>query len=146
MTTDTVCDFNQGLDCRMLTIYHAERIARIKRPMVRLALDSICQRPFWTSAFECLRRAGITKSRIRSYALIAEKTGSEEAWERCNWIESHGVKALPMWFHPLDSLTQNAITPSQKKLGWNRYEQKRIMRWFYKHTEEPKPLSYEDRP
>ena len=33
------CDFNQGVDARLLTDYHARRIAEIKQPQVRLAFD-----------------------------------------------------------------------------------------------------------
>ena len=34
-------DFNQGLDARLLTEYHAERLAELDLKMVRLAWDHI---------------------------------------------------------------------------------------------------------
>jgi hypothetical protein len=126
-------DFTQGLDARLLTDHHAARIAQIKKPMVRLALDSMAYADQWEDAFSILRRAKIAKHNIRSYALIAHTTGVDEAWGRCEWIESHGVKSLPMWFHPLDALQWNKVTPEQESLGWNDTERKRIMQYFYQH-------------
>jgi hypothetical protein len=126
-------DFEQGLDARKLTEYHAQRIAEIKEPMVRLALDSMSYRESWEEAYEKLRSAGIRKRQIRSYALIAFDSDPIEAWERCNFIESKGIRVLPMWYHSLDCLKANSVSDAQTKLGWNDYERRRIMQWFYKH-------------
>lgn len=126
-------DFNQGLDCRLLTDYHASRMARIKKSLVRIALDSMNMATPWEQAFDCLLRAGIAKSKIRSYALIGYDSPPDEAWQRCNWIEKHKIKALPMWFHPLDAMKLNAVTDKQKELGWDDFERRKIMQWFYKH-------------
>lgn len=126
-------DFNQGLDVRLLTDYHATRIAQIKKPIIRLALDSMKYANAWEDAFSSLRRAEIAKANIRSYALVAFDMGPDEAWQRCEWIESHGIMALPMWFHALDCLQTNHITENQQELGWDDYERRRIMQWFYQH-------------
>ena len=126
-------DFNQGLDSRLLTEYHAQRLAQIQKPMVRLALDSMDSADAWDIAFERLRHVGIAKANIRSYALIAFNSDPSEAWRRCEWIESHGIKVLPMWYHPLDALQKNQVTPHQRELGWTKYEQHRIMQWYYHH-------------
>ena len=130
-------DFNQGLDARLMTARHAERIAEIRRPMVRLALDHDGDREAWEHAFSLLRSAGIAKSKIRSYCLIAFTDSPRDAWRRCLWVEDHGVKALPMWFHRLDQLEHNAILPEQAAMGWDRDEQRRIMGYFYQHRGEP---------
>lgn len=126
-------DFNQGLDARLLTDYHAQAIASIGRPVVRLALDSKAVQPTWEKAFSMLRAAGIALARIRSYVLIGFDTEPAEAWERCRWIEGHGVKPLPMWFHALDALKGNAVSERQAALGWDDYERRKIMQWFYQH-------------
>lgn len=126
-------DFNQGLDIRLLNYKHAKRLAEIKKPVIRLALDSEMDMKKWLFKYEILREAGIAKSKIRSYALIAFDTGPSEAWDRCEWIESHGVMALPMWFHPLNSMKQNWVTPAQRKLGWTKKRQREIMGYYYKH-------------
>ena len=52
-------DFNQGLDSRLLTAYHAERIHEIKKPIIRLALDSMFDQYEWLKAVDVLRSAGI---------------------------------------------------------------------------------------
>lgn len=128
-------DFNQGIDARLLTKYHAKRLSelKIKKHSIRLALDEIKYADGWLIAFDKLRSAGIAKSKISSYALIGFNSDPKEAWFRCEWIEKQGVKALPMWFHKLDQLKKNIVTKDQKALGWNDYERRRIMQWFYKH-------------
>lgn len=128
-------DFEQGVDCRLLTEHHAERIKRIPGLIVRLALDSKERADMWTRAYERLRSAGLAKRNIRSYALIGFDFGPAEAWERCRWIEGHGVKPLPMWFHRLDALDCNVVTKEQADMGWTDYERRRIMQWFYQHKE-----------
>jgi hypothetical protein len=127
------CDFNQGVDARRLTEHHAERIGRIPGAMVRLALDAMAVADAWEEAFRKLRASGVALRRIRSYALVGFTTGPEEAWERCEWIEGHGVKSLPMWFHELDALEWNQITEKQRALGWTDEERKALFQWYYKH-------------
>jgi hypothetical protein len=128
-------DFNQGLDCRLLDGHHAERLKRIGKAICRLSLDSEPEKDPWERAFSALRGAGIAKHSIRSYVLVGFDTSPDEAWARCRWVEGHGVKALPMWFHPLDALERNVVTEAQASLGWNDYERRRIMQWFYQHKE-----------
>jgi hypothetical protein len=127
------CDFNQGIDCRVLSDYHAERIARIKRPKVRMALDSMAVSESWDRAFEKLRRAGIAKHNIHTYCLMAHGTTPDECWQVCRFVEAHGVKPYPMWFHGLDAMERNVVTPEQESYGWNDYERRRLMQWFYQH-------------
>lgn len=128
-------DFNQGLDCRLLTEYHAARIREIKKPVVRLALDHSKLKDVWLSAVEKLLAVKVPKRSIRSYVIIAENTGPDDAWDRCRFIESHGPRACPMWYHPENAMKYNAITPEQRALGWNDFERRRIMRFYYHHAE-----------
>jgi hypothetical protein len=123
-------DFNQGLDARLLTAEHAKLLARIKRPMVRLALDSMAEREAWEHAFGLLRSAGIAKHRIRSYCLIGFHDSPADAWRRCLWVKDHGVVALPMWFHRL-------VTDQQRSMGWDHKQQRQIMGYFYQHRGTP---------
>lgn len=127
-------DFNQGLDARRLTDYHAERISRIGKPIVRLALDFPGMEDQWEVAFDLLRRHGVPKRAVHSYALIGFNSGPDECWARCEWIEGHGALALPMWFHELDALECNIVTEKQRNLGWTDLERRKIMRWYYKHS------------
>jgi hypothetical protein len=129
-------DFNQGLDSRLLTDYHANRIKEIsglKKRGIRLALDDMIYSDIWGTAVEKLKHAGIAKRNISSYALIGFNSDPSEAWARCEWIEKQGPMVLPMWFHKLDQLERNIITPEQESLGWNDYERRKIMQWFYHH-------------
>lgn len=129
-------DFNQGLDARLLTDYHACRIAKISKAAatrIRLALDNMGMADKWLEAVNRLRSAKVPKKRIRSYILIGFNTGPDEAWERCRFVEKHIDMALPMWFHELDAMKHNTVTEKQTAHGWNDYERRRIMLWFYQH-------------
>ncbi len=126
-------DFNQGLDARLLTTHHATRIAEIKKPIARLALDNDRDRDIWQDAVERFRTAGIAKSRIRSYVLCGFDGSPEQDRERCRFVESFGLKALPMWFHELDALTFNAVTDKQQVMGWTNRKRRELMTWYYFH-------------
>ena len=126
-------DFNQGLDARLLTEYHARRLAEIRRPMVRLALDRQADGDTWNAAVDLLLAAGVAKANIRTFCLIGFRDTPSDAWARCRWIEARGVKALPMWFHPLDALERNTLTPEQRAFGWTDGHRKAIMQWHYQH-------------
>lgn len=127
------CDFNQGTDARLITEHVAERFARLKRPMIRMALDSMSYVDAWDRGLERLLKAGVAKRNIRTYALMAFGTSPDECWKICAYIESKKIKPLPMWFHELDALQRNIVTDRQKELGWNDYERRRLMQWFYQH-------------
>lgn len=126
-------DFNQGLDASLVTQEIADLIATIGKPIIRMALDSQGEKDVWERAYECWRKAGTPKNRIRSYVLIGFNSGPEDALDRCEWAEAHGAVALPMWFHRLDALEKNIVTEEQAALGWSDYERRRIMQWFYQH-------------
>jgi hypothetical protein len=127
------CDFNQGTDARLITEHHAERFSRLKNPTIRLALDSMSYVDAWDRALERLLHAGVRKKSIRSYALIAFGNSPDEAWKTCEHIEKNKIKVLPMWFHELTALERNIVTERQAELGWNDYERRRLMQWFYQH-------------
>jgi len=127
------CDFNQGIDARLLTSYHAERFKRIGKPVLRLAFDNDNMKDEWMQAYEILRSVGIAKSRIRSYVLIGFNDNPDSAWRRCNFINALGIKPLPMWHHTLDQLQPNIVREDQINLGWTNAERKHIMRFFYYH-------------
>jgi len=127
------CDFNQGLDARLLTPWHAARIATLRRPMVRLALDSDSEREVWARAVDYLLTAGIAKRNIRTYVLCGFRGSPEENWLRCEFVQSFKIRALPMWFHPLDALEYGAVTEGQQQAGWTKQKQRQLMQWYYKH-------------
>jgi len=129
-------DFNQGLDARLLTPEKARLLATIKKPMVRLALDSHTYVESWLRAVNLLMDAGIAKSNIRSYCLIGFDSGPDEAWTRCEFVQMHGIYALPMWYHNLDQMEANIVTVEQERLGWSNKERLSIMGYYYRHRGE----------
>lgn len=129
-------EFSFGLDCRLLTNPRAAMIASlksIKKRGIRIALDDMSYLREWLTAVDMLRGAGIAKRNIASFALVGFNAGPIEAWYRCEYIESCGVRALPVWFHPLDAFKKNIVTRVQESLGWDDYERRKIMQFFYQH-------------
>lgn len=124
-------NFNQGLDARKLTDYHAIRIAEIKKPIVYLALDNMAYSDDWLCAYDRLRSAGLTKASIKSFALIGFDSDPAECWHRCEWLASFGIKLCPMWFHELNSFSSNTVTQNQLDLGWTERERTLIMQYYY---------------
>jgi len=127
------CDFNQGIDARLLTPYHAERFKRIGQPILRLAYDHQGMQDQWVRAYETLRAVKITKRQIRSYCLVGFRDTPEQAWANCSFVEGFKIKPLPMWYHSLDALAPNTVTAEQQRNGWTDYERRKIMQWFYQH-------------
>lgn len=124
-------DFNQGIDARLLTRYHAELLATLKKPKIRLALDNMNYVKKWDNAINLLLDSGVAKSRISSYVLIGFDSDPYECWQRCEYVRKRGVYALPQWFHELDALKKNKVTVKQRKLGWTRTDMRKIMEYFY---------------
>lgn len=100
-------DFNQGLDSRLLTKYHVDRLAELDCT-VRLAWDHIDTGNAFMAAFEMLRRAGIPKKRIRVYVLIGYRDTPEDAWFRLRTIWNMGVMPNPMRYNPLDTIRRDS--------------------------------------
>jgi len=132
-------DFNQGLDSRLLTRYHAARLGELDHPTIRLALDhwKPYAREVWDCAFARLRGALIPKRRIAVYCLIGWRDTPQEAWTRCQYIETRGVLVCPLWFHPLDALEWNGLSTEQVALGWTHEHCKHIMSYYYQHRGVP---------
>jgi len=123
----------QGVDVRFINEEHARRIKCARINVLRIALDSFSYVDQWDRALEILFAAGIPKRKIRSYALVAFDTDPGEGWKRCEHILKRGIKPLPMFYRPPDILDKNRITDNQEKMGWNDFERRRIMQWFYQH-------------
>jgi len=137
------CDFNQGVDARLITPTIAKWFTTLPKPIIRLACDDDSEKEPWADALATLLHAGVPKSRIRSYVLVAFNAKPEQDWSRCEFVESFGIKALPMWFHPLNALQRNTVTPIQYQLGWTDQKRKQLMRWYYKHSG-TKPTTQKD--
>ncbi len=126
------CDI-QGVDASLVTPWHARHFVKLRRPILRLAVDTDADRDVWARAIDRLLTAGVAKSHIRTYVLCGWKGSPEDDWHRCEFVESFGIKALPMWFHPLNALAYNQITDGQRQRGWDRAGQRQLMQWYYQH-------------
>lgn len=122
----TGVDFNQGLDARFLTSYHAQRLAELDLKCVRLAWDYTSMEGAFMAAFECLTRAGIAPSIVRVYVLIGFKDGPADALYRLETIRRLGAWPNPMRYQPLDAKERNSYTGP----NWTDRELKRFMRYW----------------
>lgn len=119
-------DFNQGLDARLLTEYHAGRLAELDLKCVRLAWDHSKLEPQFMKAFETLRRARIPANRIRSYVLIGFNDTPEDALYRLRTIRNLGAWPNPMRYQPLNTKKKNSFIDS----GWTHRELIKFMRYW----------------
>lgn len=119
-------DFNQGLDARFLTSYHAQRIAELDIRCVRLAWDYTGMENAFMGAFERLMTAGIPSNMIRVYVLMGFKDDPEDALYRLETIKELGAWPNPMRYQPLDVKERNGYVGP----NWTDRELKRFMRYW----------------
>lgn len=101
-------DFNQGLDARLLTDYHAGRLAELPPDtIIRLAWDNIKTEKLYLDAFGKLREAGIRLRQIRTYVLIGYEDTPEDALYRLETVRGLRTWPNPMRYQPLDSVRKN---------------------------------------
>lgn len=101
-------DFNQGLDARLLTKHHADRLAELHCNAIRLAWDFTPMETQFMRAVEILTAAGIPKGRIRAYVLMGYCDTPEDARYRLETIREIGLWPNPMRYNPLDALKRDA--------------------------------------
>lgn len=118
-------DFNQGLDARLLTPHHAERLAELDC-LVRLAWDSSKNGNAFMQAFERLRKARIPRRRIQVYVLIGYDDDPDDAWFRLRTVWNMGSKPNPMRYNPLDAMTRDQYVGEP----WTDYLLRATMRYW----------------
>ena len=118
-------DFNQGLDARLLTQRHADRLAELDC-IVRLAWDRVQTGGQVMRGIERLRKAQIPKARIQCYVLIGYDDTPEDALFRLRTLRNMGIRPNPMRYQPLDSVRRNQyVAPA-----WSDDELKRYMKYW----------------
>ena len=120
------CDFNQGLDIRLLKKYHAERFAELKNPLIRLSWDDISDEKYFFNSYELLKNAGIKNKNIQVYVLIGFHDNPDDALYRLKKIEKLGLLPNPMRYQPIDCKKKNDYIGA----GWTNKELKRYMRYW----------------
>jgi len=132
-------DFNQGLDCRLVTPEIAKEIHSIGKPIVRVSLDSWSVAPVWEYAVNLFLDAGVAKRRMHSYVMIGWGDDPRRDIERVEYAKTilgpGSVNA--MWFHELDAMKPNVVTEKQAACGWTDRLRIDTMRWSYGRG--PKP-------
>lgn len=118
-------DFNQGLDARLLTKRHADRLAELDCT-VRLALDRTSLLNEFMAAFERLRRAHFPKRRIQCYVMIGYNDTPDDAWLRLRTVWNLGILPNPMRYNPLDAMVRDSYVGP----NWTDRELTRFMRYW----------------
>ena len=100
-------DFNQGLDLRLLTPYHADRLAELNC-IPRMSLDHSSLIPVYMRAHSILRKAGFPKKRLATYILIGYDDTPADALHRIKLVQRLGANPYPMRFNPYDVLERDS--------------------------------------
>jgi len=114
-------DFNQGLDARLMT--DAEKISKIKMPVVRLAYDSIGIGPYVEKAIKHLTDYGMRKRDIIIYTLYNYADDPEDFFHRVRDILNWGATSYPMRYEPLCSLEKSRYVAPK----WDCQRLERVM-------------------
>jgi hypothetical protein len=118
-------DFNQGLDARLLTKYHAERLTELDC-IARLAFDHISVEKMWLAALQRLLDAGMPKYRIRSYVLIGHNDTPEDALYRLELVRGLGIVPNPARYNPLDAMVRDKFVGP----NWTHAQIQRYIRYW----------------
>jgi hypothetical protein len=114
-------DFNQGLDARKFTTWHASQIARLKKPIVRFAFDTLSVESRLADAIQTAKSFGLRD--IRIYVLIGFDDDPESALYRLETVRQWGRAQrspvpIPMRYQPLDAVKKNSYV----RPGWTERE------------------------
>lgn len=119
-------DFNGGLDARILTEHHAQRIAELPKATMKLAWDNIKDENRFLRTHSILIKAGIKAKAIHVYVLLGFKDTPEETLYRLKKVMSLGSWPMPMRYQPLNSKHKNEyVSPN-----WTATELQRYMRYW----------------
>lgn len=111
-------DFNQGLDASLLDWQHVDLLTELKKPIIRIAWDTIGQESKVMRAIGLLKSGGIPKSRIRCYVMIGYKDTPDEALYRLETLDKMGIYTNPMRYTPLKALSRSEYVNTEK--GWTQ--------------------------
>ena len=110
-------DFNQGLDARLINDEVAEKLSKLKIPLIRLAYDQKGVYKFLKRAVETLSAYGFRRRDILVYTLYNYVTDDpEDFYQRVLDLLRLGVVCYPMRYEPLNSLKKNQyVSPNWTK-------------------------------
>jgi len=119
-------DFNQGLDARLLTPRHADRLAELDTRYIRLAWDNTRDEKRILKAFETLRQAGFPARHICFYLLIGYDDTPQDALYRLRTVQNLKCRLFPMRYQPLDAPKRNCYVHP----NWTDYQLKRYTSYW----------------
>lgn len=119
-------DFNQGLDTRLLTKYHAQRLTELDLAFARIAWDNTRFESVFLTAYQTLRSAHIPKKKIRVYILFGFNDTPEDALYRFQTVKDLGSWSNPMRYQPLNTPKRNAYVASH----WTEQQLRRYSRYW----------------
>lgn len=128
ITRNLKCDFNQGLDVRLLDSEIAGRLA-ILRPFKpwKFAFDDMKVKDHVLRGIDLLRDAGIDlKHKVEFYVYCHGQEQVSDAVERCNILKKNGTSAYSMcnMDHPLTSDMKKLKRWTRPQIFWTiDYEQ-----------------------
>lgn len=94
-------DFNQGMDARCVTDEVAEKLSKMKIPMIRLAYDYVGIRPAVEQAIQILKEHGIKGRRMTFYTLYNYIDTPNDFFYKVKDLLNWGVITYPMKYEPL---------------------------------------------
>ena len=119
-------DFQSGLDIRLLTKFHAERLAELDHRKIRLAWDNTKQERHFMRAFQTLIHAGFPVRIMGVYVLIGYCDTPDDALYRLNKVRAMGAQPFPMRYQKLTAKKRNDYVGN----NWTNIELKRYMRYW----------------
>jgi len=127
-------DMNQGLDCRLITPYHIERLRGLNLHCIRFAWDHIKEEHHVMRAIELCLKSGIPKSKIRIYVLVGYHDTPEDALYRMQTLKDLGLhKNSPMRFQEIRGI-KALVKDSYLESTWTEYEMKRFMHYWFRQA------------
>jgi len=86
-----IVDFNQGLDCRLLTDLMAKELKSLRRPFLRFAFDNINYEKKVLQAIKLLKKYDMNT--VTWYVLVGFDSSIQEDLYRLNLLRKHGQGA-----------------------------------------------------
>jgi len=127
-------DMNQGLDCRLITEYHVDRLKELNLHCIRFAWDHTAEERHVMRAIELCLKAGIPRSKIRIYVLVGYQDSPEDALYRMQTLKAMGLhKNSPMRFQPIRG-DGALVKDSYLEPTWTEYEMKRFMHYWFRQA------------
>lgn len=122
-------DFNQGLDVRLLTDHHIERLKELRVVKLRFAFDTLAMESKVMAAIERVLKAGFPRRRISCYVLFGFRDTPDDALYRAETIKAQRIKPFLQRFQPIEG-EQALVKDSWVGPGWTTDEMHRFQRYW----------------